>query len=536
MSAYLNLINSKEKKTENECEVFEDNSLYIHGFNLKCKVMETLEEFKNIGNINPHEEGMYLIEPPTTDDIYIKSVEEDIEDTIVEESNKVMKKKIFQLHKGKSASSNNFSMNLNKAYSENSCGSNSKSNNDSNFINIRNKTNHLRNEAQLVEEAVKEIQLKNYDEYVNNKFKDCKLVSHIFYNNYYNKKEIGKENNYIFNFNDNYLNDISEIDRSFFIDYFNTINPSFSKIYDEKKDTYLKNDYSSAKSISNLLIKLNNEKKESVKKEEQSRSFYNETSNNNFQSSRSWITGNKIINYSDLVENSKAKFEFLENNKSLELLYSFAIYHPLKNTKTQEIEVLGSGTLRDLKDKIYCVLDELNEQSNINNEEETINCFNSEMNTTSNLLTNNTKHCVIPNTNGNPSSSFYPIFKDDHYESKNYKNDASFFFIENCFYNDMRKTNFTISIKNHPNSVFFKECEMGNLRIDHIDLRVGYPYLFRHQEYCDHMVMVTNIRILDNYDLNCFYTNEGLIEKSIVTFQKKIKRRLCDFCGYYYSK
>ena len=47
----------------------------------------------------------------------------------------------------------------------------------------------------------------------------------------------------------------------------------------------------------------------------------------------------------------------------LDLVYEFYIYHPIKNVKTQQISILGDGVLKQLKDKIYCVLDEIQSDS-----------------------------------------------------------------------------------------------------------------------------------------------------------------------------
>ena len=110
-----------------------------------------------------------------------------------------------------------------------------------------------------------------------NKFKDCNLNSLIFFKN--SKKEIGKENNYIFNYRDNFLNDMTKIDQLFFKDYF------------------------------------------------------------------------------------KPKEELTQKNKKINLVYEFSIYHPTKNIKTQQISILGDGLLKQLKDKIYCVLDEIQTDS-----------------------------------------------------------------------------------------------------------------------------------------------------------------------------
>ena len=113
--------------------------------------------------------------------------------------------------------------------------------------------------------------MTDYQTLKKEKFRECNLNSFVFFKNC--KKEIGKENNYIFNYRDNFLNDMTKIDQLFFQDYFK---PS------------------------------------------------------------SEIDKNKI-----------------------NLIYEFSIYHPIKNVKTQQISILGEGVLKQLKEKIYCVLDEI---------------------------------------------------------------------------------------------------------------------------------------------------------------------------------
>ena len=49
----------------------------------------------------------------------------------------------------------------------------------------------------------------------------------------------------------------------------------------------------------------------------------------------------------------------LSNFNKKELIYEFSIYHPTKNLKTQQVSVLGSCFISELKDNIYCVLDEV---------------------------------------------------------------------------------------------------------------------------------------------------------------------------------
>lgn len=152
------------------------------------------------------------------------------------------------------------------------------------------KINHLRNEAKLLEESINCLKLPSYQKLKNKKFEQCSLFSYHFYKQFF-KKAIGKENNYIFNYKDNYLNDMTKIDKSFFEDYF----------------------------------------KENV---------------NNF----------------NIINNELSLKEQLNER---ELIYEFSIYHPFKNTKTQQISIHGSCYLYELKDKIYCVLDEIHSNNNL---------------------------------------------------------------------------------------------------------------------------------------------------------------------------
>jgi len=66
------------------------------------------------------------------------------------------------------------------------------------------------------------------------------------------------------------------------------------------------------------------------------------------------------INMNEIdVKDMNKSLSNIADLKKNELIYDFAIYHPLKNVKTQQISILGSCHLNELKDKIYCVLDEI---------------------------------------------------------------------------------------------------------------------------------------------------------------------------------
>ena len=245
----------KDKKQENESEVFEFNNLYIEGFHYKNKISEILEEFNSLNpsfidfkadkkyenNINKNNNNidyddlthtsisniknsnnnsnkldiLYNEVDISTTDMYEKTVEEEIEQLIKTEREKILKKKIFGLFRDSSKiqssntlnSNNNLNTKKNKIFSVYSSDK-KKNNNDNKDISkdlVKSENYqqyaHLRNEAKVVEESIKKINISNYKEIIKTKFSNCNLLSYHFYRTYYNKKEIGRENNYIFNFN-----------------------------------------------------------------------------------------------------------------------------------------------------------------------------------------------------------------------------------------------------------------------------------------------------------------------------------------------
>ncbi len=398
----------------NESEFFEENDLYIEGNKYIESIKKNFEDFNKIEN--DLFKGMNLNNNNlSVDDIMIKNLDKEVEDIIDTKTKELIynkKKNIFVLD-------------------------NKKEENDLNDENIK-KGNYLRNEAKVLENTIKDISLPTYHEIKNEKFKDCDLNSYYFFKNFC-KKEVGKENNYIFNYRDNFLNDMTKIDQLFFKDFF------------KPKET-----------ISEDII----------------------------------------------------------------LIYDFSVYHPTKNIKTQQISILSDGKLIDLKNKIYCVLDEIqkepqrsfffienvfyNDISIIN--KDGINEFLSQK-----ISENRLKKLTFKDQN--------TIKKKENKNNKNENENNEYSKFNN--YNKELYCTKNILIKNRINA--YENLEM-NTYIKDIPMRIGYPYLFRHVEYCDHMILLNDIRVMDKYD------NFDKDEKAMVTFQKKIKRRKCDACMFYYAK
>ena len=421
---------SENIKDENETKFFEENNLYISGKIFKQSLLKINKDFDLLENIFRKEEydSLKINDILSIDDIKINSLEEDVQNIIKETTSSISdskqkNKKIFVLKNDKEEKNNNEI----KEIKENII------NDEENNANKK-KVNYLRNEAKVLEETISKLNLTDYQTLKKEKFKNCNLNSLIFFKDC--KKEIGKENNYIFNYRDNFLNDMTKIDQLFFQDYFKP-NP----------------------------IK----------------------------------------------------------NKNINLIYEFSIYHPLKNIKTQQISILGDGVLKQLKEKIYCVIDE------IQNEPE-----------------------------NNPSFFFFEkVFYDDHilyteplsykisqlqltkYTLKEYQQELNYG-IDNNNINNNIESKFHKYEKNlycdNNNLNFnklhaYESMKMNNIKIEEIPLRIGYPYIFRHIDSCDHVIILNDIRVMDKYDN--FLERD---EKAIVTYQKKLKRKKCDACQFYYAK
>ena len=426
---------SENPKDINESQIFEENNLYISGKVFKQSLLKINTEFDELEKLFKKEEfnSFDIKEELSIDDIKINSLEEDVE-TIIKKTinsvseNKSKNKKIFVL-KNEKEKNNEEELNNEKEKDQ-----------EENIINTNNKKkiNYLRNEAKVLEETISKLNLTDYQTLKKEKFKDCNLNSLIFFKN--SKKEIGKENNYIFNYRDNFLNDMTKIDQLFFQDYFK---PNLS---------------------------------------------YNSSTNIN-------------------------------------LIYEFSIYHPVKNVKTQQISIQGDGVLKQLKEKIYCVLDEI--------QGETPSFFFLEKVFYDDFFFVNGKYTE-------PLSTKISQLKLEKLTLKEYQNDLNYGKSNQNNENKNIESKFNKYEKNlycDNNALIFNKSHsyeslnMNNIKIEDIPLRIGYPYIFRHIDSCDHVIILNDIRVMDKYDN--FREKD---EKAIVTYQKKLKRKKCDACQFYYAK
>jgi hypothetical protein len=216
---------------------------------------------------------------------------------------------------------------------------------------------------------------------------------------------------------------------------------------------------------------------------------------------------NNIFENSTMINNQ---------SDSHELVYEFAIYHPSKNCKTQQLSITGNSYFHELKDKIYCVLDEIssNNQSSFFFVE---NCFYNDLRTESNKsLSSKISESKIRKLNIN---SFKYDTNSNEENNKIQSKESSKYDYKKEFY---------ISRANKLSEIY-EEFSMGDYKINEIAFRIGYPYLYRHIDFCDHMIMLIDIRLQDRYDK----FND---QTTLTTYQRKLKRRLCDTCLFYYAK
>ena len=427
---------SENFKDVNESKFFEENNLYISGKVFKESLSKINNDFDTLENLFKKEEyeSLNINDILSIDHIKINSLEEDVENIIKETTNlisdsKQKNKKIFVLKNDKEEKNNN---EIKEKEKEKEINTITEEENNTN----KKKVNYLRNEAKILEETISKLNMTDYQTLKKEKFKNCNLNSLIFFKDC--KKEIGKENNYIFNYRDNFLNDMTKIDQLFFQDYFKP-NP----------------------------IK----------------------------------------------------------NKNINLIYEFSIYHPVKNIKTQQISILGEGVLKQLKDKIYCVLDEIQNDP-------TPSFFFFEKVFYDEFLIKNGLYIE-------PLSYKISQLQLSKYTLKEYQQELNYDFDNNNLNNNTESKfqkyeknlycdNNSLNLhKSHAKEIL----NMNEIKIEDIPLRIGYPYIFRHIDSCDHVIILNDIRVMDKYDN--FLERD---EKAIVTYQKKLKRKKCEACQFYYAK
>ncbi|TWW58727.1 snRNA-activating protein complex subunit 3 isoform X2 [Takifugu flavidus] len=126
--------------------------------------------------------------------------------------------------------------------------------------------------------------------------------------------------------------------------------------------------------------------------------------------------------------------------------------------------MMGSHTLAELRDAICCVSD--------------------------------LQVCGEFSNNPDAAPSF---LSKDHFKS-------AFFYFEGVFYNDMRFpecvdiSRTTIEWAESHNFPPFSQAKMEDTRFVDLNVKVGFPYLYCHQGDCEHLIIITDIRLAHRSD------------------------------------
>ncbi|NP_957409.1 snRNA-activating protein complex subunit 3 [Danio rerio] len=183
-----------------------------------------------------------------------------------------------------------------------------------------------------------------------------------------------------------------------------------------------------------------------------------------------------------------------------EVILTFNIMYPILFQRFrlvrafQTLHVLGSQKLTDLRDVICCVSD--------------LQVFGEFSNTPD----------MVPQ-----------FISKDHYKS-------AFFFFNGTFYNDTRFPecqDISKVIKEWTRSrdfPDFKTARMEDTSFNDLQMKVGFPYLYTHQGDCEHVVVLTDVRLVhqdDCLDIKLY---------PLITHKHRVMTRKCSVCHLYISR
>ncbi|XP_059903545.1 snRNA-activating protein complex subunit 3 [Gadus macrocephalus] len=117
----------------------------------------------------------------------------------------------------------------------------------------------------------------------------------------------------------------------------------------------------------------------------------------------------------------------------------------------------------------------------------------------------------------------------DHYRS-------SFFYLEGVFYNDMRFpecqdiSSTTIEWAKSHNFPSYEKAKMEDTKFIDLKIKVGFPYLYCHQGDCEHLVIITDVRL--SHKTDC-------LDKKLyplLTHKHRVTTRRCLVCHLYIGR
>ncbi|KAK4364133.1 hypothetical protein RND71_015491 [Anisodus tanguticus] len=189
-----------------------------------------------------------------------------------------------------------------------------------------------------------------------------------------------------------------------------------------------------------------------------------------------------------------------------EVILCVEIYHCKKTwTKTQEFLVLGRQFLTEMRDKIYCITDEIMKKTDKNDP-------------SGYFLVED----VLCNDFRDPSAIDYskPIL-DWLQESKSEALEKW----ESIASGELPKKQKEIfGSKIGPQFPHFKALEMQKARFCDLRFRLGAGYLYCHQGDCKHLVVVRDMRLINPEDV------QNRAAYPLITYQPKLRFQKCSVC------
>ncbi|CAB1460055.1 unnamed protein product [Pleuronectes platessa] len=117
----------------------------------------------------------------------------------------------------------------------------------------------------------------------------------------------------------------------------------------------------------------------------------------------------------------------------------------------------------------------------------------------------------------------------DHYKS-------AFFYFEGVFYNDMRYPECqdismtTIEWAKSHNFPSYSQAKMEDTRFMDLNVKVGFPYLYCHQGDCEHLVIITDVRLTHKNDC---------LDKELyplLTHKHRVATQKCSVCHIFIGR
>ncbi|KAI9292838.1 hypothetical protein K502DRAFT_325619 [Neoconidiobolus thromboides FSU 785] len=226
----------------------------------------------------------------------------------------------------------------------------------------------------------------------------------------------------------------------------------------------------------------------------------------------------------EVVEKEEDKEEVVCKEDQLtedNFIYAIDLYQSKKKpySKYQSFLMYDEQTLCELRDKFYCISDFL-AYSTIEDEKR---------------LEKMLDESLLPNV--------INVNRKNELDTFDKKTSPSFFFIENIFYNDNRSNlnqdlskpliqwSQIINKQNQKNNLplfHYSAEDMSQVKLKDIQLRLNQPYLFYHQNHCQHLFLFRKIR---KFNPMLDKANKSLYP--VFTYKSRLRKMICRACGLF---